>query len=266
MQPTIALIRNTVASLSLLALAACSGVTSSDLKSVQPPSYDDIAAEYVAFQKEWANLGGTSMSDPEKAKRYVVHGFDLAERSCLQYFVKIRETRNKTTFASNTLSSLFAAGGVIAGLSGVAAPVLVGIFAGAGLVPSTVKSFNNIYLLAEVADDLYPAIQQQMADYRADHNPDGSRPRPLRNPKGKLMMMGKLGKPVIWDEKDRAQILYNDTLPFDRWTAVQIVREHAAMCSLPAMISVVNASIKNMALDLDPETGIVTTRKPPPAD
>lgn len=194
---------------------------------VRPSSATGIATEYQTFQTEWnAFLSSQKAGDPaavqNAASSYVAHGYDLADRSCLEYFTMLRSIRNQTTFYSNALATLFAAGGVIAGLSGVAAPVLVGLFAAGGLVPSTVQSFNRIYLLAEVGDDLYPAISKGMATFRENHPANAT--------------------------------------TVTRWTADSLVRQHATLCSLPVMQTAVTQGVTNLKLDVDDDNGTITVK------
>ena len=167
--------RSLVAVVASLAMAGCSGGTLSGIASVKPPEHGNIVSEYNAFVTQWNKLP-PSAGDMETSREYVTRGYDLAERSCVIYFARLKQLRNETTFISDTLVSLFAAGGIIAGLAGAAAPVLVALFAGAGFVPSTIQNFNSVYLLAEVGDDLYPSINQSMARFRAGHPADGSAP------------------------------------------------------------------------------------------
>jgi len=219
-------------------LAGCSGGTLSGLASVKPPQHIDIAGEYKAFTDEWANLRPTQNTDDHAAREYVTRGYDLADKSCIVYFARLKQLRNETTFISDTLASLFAAGGVIAGLSGVSAPVLVGIFAAGGLVPNMVQSFNNVYLLAEVGDDLYPTISQSMARYRASHPADDSQ------------------QAVSTGNAD------DDKLQVSKWTARQLVQQYASLCSLPAMTSMVNSGVSNLQWTLN-ENGTVAVTKAP---
>lgn len=213
------------------ALAGCGAQNSltSAASGVRPPNANNIATEYQTFQTEWNRfLASQKAGDPaavqNAASNYVAHGYDLADRSCLEYFTALRSLRNQTTFYSNTLSTLFAAGGVIAGLSGVAAPILVGLFAAGGLVPSTVESFNRIYLLAEVGDDLYPAIYRGMAAFREEHLASGA--------------------------------------DVDRWTADSLVRQHATLCSLPVMQTAVTQGVTNLTLDVG-DNGTITVKPKP---
>ena len=216
-------------------LAGCSGGTLSGLASVKPPQHNDIQAEYVAFVTQW-----NGMPTNDRAKEYVTRGYDLADKSCVIYFAKLKQLRNETTFIKDTLTTLFAAGGVIAGLSGVAAPVLVGIFAAGGLVPNTIQNVNNVYLLAEFGDDLYPSISQSMAKFRATHPADGSPPVP--------------SKP---EDKE------NDALQVSTWTAQQLVQQYASLCSLPAMTSMVNAGVANLQWTLNADGTVGVTKAPP---
>ncbi len=209
-----------------LAGAGCSGGSISGLTPSPPPTYEGIAKEYKEFTDRWNSARqGRTISDDQLAVRYVAHGYDLADRACLQYFTRLRELRNRNNFTSNTLSAIFAAGGVVAGLSGVASPILVGLFAAGGLVPSTVESFNNIYLLAEVGDDLYPKIYEAMAKFRAESPADGS------------------GKVAI-----------------DRWNAEMLVQQYAALCSVPFMTAAVNQGVSS--LDIQPNAnGVIEIKK-----
>ena len=50
-----------------------------------------------------------------------------------------------------------------------------------------------------------------------------------------------------------------------KWTAQQLVQQHAALCSLPAMTSMVKGGIANLKLKLDLNTGIVSAAKAPAA-
>lgn len=206
--------------------AGCSRGAISGLTPSPPPTYEGIAKDYKEFTDRWNSARqGRTISDDQLAVRYVAHGYDLADRACLQYFTKLRELRSRNNFTSNTLSAIFAAGGVVAGLSGVAAPILVGLFAAGGLVPSTVESFNNIYLLAEVGDDLYPKIYDAMAKFRAESPADGS------------------GKVAI-----------------DRWNAEMLVQQYAALCSLPFMTAAVNQGVSS--LDIQPNAnGVIEIKK-----
>lgn len=213
-----------------ISMAACSGGSLMGLRSNEPPTYSEIVQEYRSFREQWdaALRTNAPITEPALALHYVAHGYDLADRACLQYFTKLREIRNQTTFVSNTLSALFAAGGVIAGLSGVASPILVGLFAAGGLVPSTVESFNNVYLLAQVADDLYPKAAEAMAKYRLEHPADNVA-----------------------------------TTSFNRFNARERVQEYATLCSLPFMTAAINHGISNLQLTPENSGVISVTRKPP---
>jgi hypothetical protein len=225
----------------LIALSGCSAQNSllSSAAGAPPPTAAGIVAEYKTFQTQWNNFFTSGNKDDpaaisNAALSYVTHGYDLAERSCLEYFTTLRSLRNQTTFYSNTLAALFAAGGVIAGLSGVAAPILVGLFAAGGLVPSSVQSFNKIYLLAEVGDDLYPAIVQGMAEFRALNPADGTVARDTA---------GNVISPTI-----------------DRWNADTLVRQHATLCSLPVMSTAITQSVTNLKLNVE-DNGTVSVMK-----
>lgn len=228
----------------LVGLAACSNGSLSGLASVKPPPHADIAAEYKVFTDQYKPFTSlypnSNADDPVVAREYVTRGYDLADRACVVYFAKLKQLRNETTFTADTLSAVFAAGGVIAGLSGAAAPVLVGIFAGSGLVPNTVKSFNSIYLLAEVGDDLYPAITLTMANFRAGHPADGSPPVASTDADNKL----------------------DGTLQVSKWTAQQLVQQYAALCSLPSMTASVVSGVNALKWDLNPN-GTVNVYKAP---
>lgn len=196
-----------------IALGGCDASTASlsGLKPVMPAKHDAIVTEYQTFVGEFKQINADPDTDAERAKLYVYHGYDLSERACLLYFTRLRQLRNDTTFLSDSLGAVFAAGGIVAALSGVASPVLVGLFAGAGLVPSTIQSFNNIYLLAAVGDDLYPTITQTMATYRNTHQQDS----PVLDVKGTAVL-----------DKNKTPVRLNIT----RWNAQQLVQEYASLC------------------------------------
>ncbi|MBS0538238.1 MAG: hypothetical protein JSR47_05755 [Proteobacteria bacterium] len=224
----------------LVGLTACSNGSLSVLTSVKPPVHADIVTEYNAFTDQYKPFATLYQNaEPGAAQEYVARGYDLADRACILYFAKLKQLRNETTFASDTLSAVFAAGGVIAGLSGAAAPVLVGIFAGSGLVPNTVKNFNSIYLLAEVGDDLYPAITLTMANFRLAHPADREL-TPTVNPDNRL----------------------DSTLQVGKWTAQQLVQQYASLCSLPSMTAAVVSGVSSLKWDLNPN-GTVNVYKAP---
>lgn len=224
-----------------IGMVGCTGGTLSGLSSVKPPEHANILAEYKDFVAQYVYFETSMGAGAAAANEYVTRGYDLADRSCVIYFAKLKELRNETTFASDTLVTLFAAGGVIAGLSGAASPALVAIFAATGLVPNSIKNFNSIYLLAEVGDDLYPAISQAMASFRLAHPADGSAP-----------VASKSGDPL------------DTTLQPTKWTAQQLVQQYASLCSLPAMTATVVNGVSNLQWKLD-VNGTVTVSKAPPA-
>lgn len=230
-------------------LGACSAEKLSDLKSVLPPEHASIKTEYDEFTEKYKPFAAyykDSVVENAAAREYVTRGYDLADRACIKYFAGLKQLRNETTFTADTLSAVFAAGGVIAGLSGVAAPVLVGIFAGSGLVPNTIKNFNSIYLLAEVGDDLYPAITLTMANFRARHPADGA--------------VDKDGKLKIAASDPDSKL--DETLQASKWTAQQLVQQYAALCSLPSMTASVVNGISSLKWDLNPN-GTVNVYKAP---
>jgi hypothetical protein len=232
-------LRTGLAAMVASALAGCSAPLSG-IAPVKPPEYPAILAEYNELRNQWPDIAqGTA--DQTTIRRFVSHGYDLADQACVLYFTRLRQLRNETNFATTTLTSLFAASGVITALSGGTFGAVAGLFTATGLVPSTVQSFNNIYLLAEVSDDLYPAVYQAMAAARAAHPADGSQ------------AVGADGTPLA----------PQPTLT--PWNAGQLVRQYATLCTLPALSATVNKGVSNTKLDLDVTTGITAVKKAPAA-
>lgn len=159
--------------ISLLAAVGCLAITSAcsnthpgGLFPPDPPTPQAIQQTQAEFDNVWSGFGG---SETERAANFTLFGYKRASEACQTFFNNARKLQNETTFIKDTLVAASAAAGVIAGLSGATANVMTALFAGTGLVPSTVDNFNKIFLLSAAADELAGQVYAGMEDYQAKH-------------------------------------------------------------------------------------------------
>ena len=133
----------------------------------------EIQQTQADFDAFWSNpkLGGT---ESDKAYNFTLFGYKTANDACQTFFDRIHKLQSETTFAKDTLVAASAAAGVIAGLSGATANVMTALFAGTGLIPSTVDNFNKIFLLAGAADELAGQVLAGMTDYQKSNPASGT--------------------------------------------------------------------------------------------
>jgi hypothetical protein len=146
--------------------SACSNGRPGGLFPPGQPTPQAIQQSQQEFDVVWATFGA---SDAERAANFTLFGYKRASDACQTFFENARKLENETTFAKDTLVAASAAAGVIAGLSGVTTSVLTALFAGTGLVPSTIDNFNKIFMLSSVADELAGQVSAGMEDYQARH-------------------------------------------------------------------------------------------------
>jgi hypothetical protein len=197
----------------LMVTSACSNGHPGGLFPPGQPTPRAIQQTQQEFDSMWTGFGAT---EAERAATFTLFGYKRASDACQTFFENARKLQDETTFAKDTLVAASAAAGIIAGLSGVTANVLTALFAGTGLVPSTVDNFNKIFLLSAVADELAGQVFAGMEDYQTKHPASAT------------------------------------TTKED---AIRNVRANASWCSLPFMNYLVKTSVASVRTNNVPTTG-----------
>jgi hypothetical protein len=204
-----------------IALAGCD-LSPKHLYPDPPPSPAQIATDFNSFKTTWEQMNGAGSEAADAnlvtgpgtgnsidVSRYVASGYDIAEQQCLRFFTSLRQLRNDTDFYKDASRNALAAAGVITSLTGASTATLTTLFAGTGLVPGIVDSFQKTFLLGEVGDTLFPRISTAMTNYRNKFPPDS---------------------PQV-----------------NRFNATMRVRQHATLCSVPYLLHVVQVGIQSLS-------------------
>jgi hypothetical protein len=197
-------------------LGACTASTAfrEHLYPKPPPAPGAILSDYAAFNstlKTIREVSGTNADDDVRA--YVTSGYDLAEKACLDFFTKVRQLRNDTSFAKDAMRNVMASAGLISALATAPTSVLAGLFGATGVAPSIVDDFERTFLFADASDSLYPQIFTVMRKYR------------IKFPAAAANV----------------------------YTADMRVRQHATVCSLPYLTYVVKTGVKEVKIGISDE-------------
>ena len=193
------------------AINACGLLPQPSLTPDGPPTASQIDQTSRAFEDSWKELkgAGASATDQQKAQYFVTIGYERAASQCQVYFERLTSARQQNAFAKDTLVAAHTAAGLITTLAGASTGVIAALFGATGIVPATVDNYNKTFLLAEIADELYPKISGAMAHYRAQFPPEATN--------------------------------FPDN-PTAKYRALEYVRSHASICTLPAMIAFAKAA------------------------
>lgn len=198
-------------------LGACSASNAfrEHLYPAAPPSPSAIYADYQSYSNARDLIRKFTpekpLSDDDVAKAYVTSGYDLAEKACLDFFVKVRQIRNDTAFAKDVIRNAMASAGLISALATAPTSVLAGLFGATGVAPSIIGDYEKIFLFVDAGDSLYPQVYGAMHSYRIKF-------------------------PV------------NDADKVNFYTADMRVRQHATMCSLPYLTFLLKTAVKDVSI------------------
>ena len=207
-----------IALLALLgSLGACTASSSfrEHLYPKLPPGPAAINADYNSFNEALGRISkdpnGSAPTSDVAVQAYVTAGYDLAEKTCLEFFIRVRQLRNDTRFTKDAMRNAMASAGLISALATVPTSVLAGLFGATGAAPAIVDDFERTFLFADASDSLYPLIFSAMHKFRDDF-------------------------PV--DKPDKVNALNADLR----------VRQHATLCSLPYLTYVVKTAVKEVKI------------------
>lgn len=206
--------------IALLVVVTClSGCTASSafrerLYPKPPPTAAAIRADYESFNEALQTIRRKTpeLSVDDALTAYTATGYDMAEKACLDFFVRVRQIRNDTAFAKDAMRNAVASAGLISALATAPTSVLAGLFGATGAAPAVVEDFEKIFLFADASDSLYPQIFSVMQKYR-DKFP----------------------------AQDHTQVTV--------LTAETRVRQHATLCSLPFLTNVVRTGVKDVRIE-----------------
>ncbi len=186
-------------------LSGCGAVPNPSITPNAMPAPADVTVHFKEFDDAWGKLRDANPGASENylAEVFVAFGYDVSNARCGAFFNKIDGAQSQGNFSKTLSTSIGTGAGLVTALSGGTLGVLAGLFGATGIVPGIIDSYSKEFLLSELSDDLATKISSAMDKYSEAYPPSKA----------------------------------------TRINAIQMVRSHASICTVPAMKAMVKAAV-----------------------